>query len=92
MKEYKVFEAFTTDDGPIILRPRVVVTLKGAYNNIAEQNSGKAYYFFYGDIKDHLRIDIRRKYRHFTLEEYEANPGKCGVCFTKNKEGIITFC
>ena len=51
MKEYKAFEAFMTNDGPIILRPRVVVTLKGAYNNIMAQDNGKAYYFFYKDIK-----------------------------------------
>lgn len=92
MKEYKAFEAFMTNDGPIILRPRVVVTLKGAYNNIMAQDNGKAYYFFYKDIKDHLRIDVRRKYRKFSLEEYESNPKRCGVCFMKDKDGIATFC
>ena len=92
MRQYEVFEGTITSDGPIIFRPRTVVTLKGAYNTLMAQQNGKAFYFFYRDIKDHLRIDVRRKYRRFSFDEYMADPKRCGVCFTRDEDGIARFC
>lgn len=64
-------------------------TLKSALNSITLENN-KIALFYYHDIADYLQEEypgfdyFKSKYENYTREEFEENPGVCGVCYYTN--------